>query len=163
MTTAICPGSFDPFTSGHLDIVTRASEIFDNVIVLVSKHPSKTPSFSLEERLDFINRSTTHLNNVTADFHEGLLVEYAQKRNARVIVKGLRAISDFEYEFQQALVNKKLMPQVETCFINTTADYMYLSSSIVKQLVELNREITDFVPDAIKEDIVRIMKEKRGL
>ncbi len=161
MTTAICPGSFDPFTSGHLDIVTRAAAIFDKVVVLILKHPSKKPTFDMQQRLVFIRRSTAHLKNVTADYYEGLLVDYAKSCDAKVIVKGLRAISDFEYEFQQALVNKKLMPETETFFITTGPEFMYLSSSIVKQLVDLNREITEFVPDEIKDDIVKIMKEKR--
>ncbi len=163
MVTAVCPGSFDPFTNGHLDIVTRAAEIFDNVIVLVLKHPSKAPMFSMEQRLDFVKRSTAHLKNVSADCHEGLMVDYAKKCDARVLIKGLRAISDFEYEFQMALVNKKLMPEAETFFITTNSEFMYLSSSIVKQLVDLERDVTDFVSKEIKEDIVRIMKEKREL
>ncbi len=163
MVTAICPGSFDPFTNGHLDIVTRAAEIFDNVVVVVLKHPSKAPMFSMEQRLQFVRRSTAHLKNVTADCHEGLMVDYAKSCDARVIVKGLRAISDFEYEFQMALVNKKLMPQAETFFITTNSEFMYLSSSIVKQLVDLDRDVTDFVSKEIKEDIIKIMKEKRAL
>ncbi len=153
MATAICPGSFDPFTNGHLD----------NVVVLVLRHPSKTPTFTMEQRLDFIKRSTVHLKNVTVDYHEGLLVDYAKSCNAKAIIKGLRAISDFEYEFQQALVNKKLMPEAETFFITTQAEFMYLSSSIVKQLVDLGREITDFVPETIKDDIIKIMRKKGEL
>ncbi len=161
MALAICPGSFDPFTSGHLDIVTRSAEIFDEVIVLILKHPEKNPCFTVEERMDFIRRSTEHLKNVSVDSHGGLLVEYADNHNAKVLVKGLRAMSDYEYEVQMALVNKKLMPSTETFFMTTRAEFMFLSSSIVRQLVDLDREITDFVPKEIEQDIIRIMREKR--
>ncbi len=160
MTLAICPGSFDPFTSGHLDIVKRSAEIFDEVVVLILKHPEKNPCFTVEERLEFIRQSTESLKNVRVDSHGGLLVEYAQKHDAKVIVKGLRAMSDYEYEFQMALVNKKLMPSAETFFMTTQAEFMYLSSSLVRQLVDLGREVTDLVPKEIEQDIVRIMREK---
>ncbi len=161
MALAICPGSFDPFTSGHLDIVKRSAEIFDEVVVLILKHPEKNPCFTVEERFDFIKRSVQHLPNVWVDSHDGLLVEYAADRGSKVLIKGLRAMSDYEYEFQMALVNKKLMPDTETFFMTTSAEFMFLSSSIVRQLVELGREITDFVPKQIEDDIIRIMRDKR--
>ena len=155
MKTAICPGSFDPVTYGHLDIIRRAAALFDRVIVVVMTNSSKQPLFTKEERLDLLRRTTAGLINVEVDSYGGLLAEYARLRRADVIVKGLRAMSDFEYEFQMALTNRKLNPEAETVFLTTTAEHMYLSSSLVKQVASLGGDINDFVPDCIREDILK--------
>ena len=153
MKLAICPGSFDPVTCGHLDIITRAAEMFDKVIVVVMVNNNKHPLFSQEERVDLLKRATAHLPNVEVDAFGGMLVEYARAKQATVIVKGLRAMSDFEYEFQMALTNRKLNPAVETVFLTTNAEYMYLSSSLVKQVASLGGDIREFVPECIINDI----------
>ena len=162
MKTVICPGSFDPVTNGHLDIIERSSVLFDKVIVVVMKNPAKTNfCFSYEERAELIRRCIGHLPNVEVDVYEGLLAEYAKQKNAIAVVKGLRAVSDFEYEFQQAQMNKKLNSELETVFINTRVENLYLSSSAVKQICELGGDISDFVPEIIRDDIVK--RIKRGV
>lgn len=155
MITAVCPGSFDPVTYGHLDIIRRAASMFDRVIVLVVTNLAKQPMFTKEERMDFLRRATSGLENVEVDSYGGLLADYAREHDARVIVKGLRALSDFEYEFQMALTNRRLNPEAETVFLTTTAENMYLSSSLVKQVATLGGEISDFVPACIVPDIRR--------
>lgn len=147
---AVCPGSFDPVTLGHLDIIGRASKLFDKVIVLVSTNLSKNPSFTLTERLLMIEKVTGQYGNVIIDIldHE-LLADYVRRVKANAIVKGLRAVSDFEYEFQMALANKKLYPEAETVFLTTAAENMYLSSSVVKQIASLGGDISSFVPPEI--------------
>ena len=157
MRRAVCPGSFDPITKGHLDIIRRAAALFDEVTVVVLVNPAKNCTFSLEQRMDFIRRVTAGIPNVKADCFSGLLVDYMDQHGAQAIVKGLRAVSDFEYEFQMSLTNKKLNPRVETLFLNTSQEYMFLSSSIVKQIAEFGGDISEFIPDEILEDI------KKGL
>ncbi len=153
MKTAICPGSFDPVTLGHLDIIERAAELFDEVIVLVMSNRSKANSlFSVDERIELIKR-TVKADNVKVDTYDGLLVDYAKQKNAIAIVKGLRAVSDFEYEFQQALTNKSLYPKVETVFLTTEGKNMFLSSSMVKEVCSLGGDISTFVPQEIINDI----------
>ena len=153
MKTAICPGSFDPVTLGHLDIIERAAELFDEVIVLVMSNRSKSGSlFTVEERIELINR-TIKGKNIKVDTYDGLLVDYAKQKNAVAIVKGLRAMSDFEYEFQQALTNKSLYPKVETVFLTTEGKNMFLSSSMVKEVCTLGGDISTFVPQEIINDI----------
>ena len=153
MKTAICPGSFDPVTLGHLDIIERAAELFDEVIVLVMSNRSKSSSlFTVEERIELINR-TIKGKNIKVDTYDGLLVDYAKRKNAVAIVKGLRAMSDFEYEFQQALTNKSLYPKVETVFLTTEGKNMFLSSSMVKEVCTLGGDISTFVPQEIINDI----------
>ena len=159
-SVAIYPGSFDPITLGHLDIIRRASAMFDKVIVVVMTNMSKSCSFNPEERCQMINKSLAGLENVTVDSYDGLLAEYAKMHSAKVIIKGLRAMSDFEYEFQMALTNKKLNPDVETLFLTTSPQYMYLSSSMVKQIAQLRGDITDFVPAAIHSDIMNRLTRK---
>lgn len=153
MKTAICPGSFDPVTVGHMDIVRRASKMFDRVIIAVMVNPSKRPSFTIEERIELLSRVMVDIPNVDIVGFDGLLAEYAREQNATAIVKGLRAVSDFEYEFQMALTNKKLNPELETVFLTTSAENMYLSSSIVKQVAQFNGDISAFVPPCILDDI----------
>lgn len=159
-TVAICPGSFDPITIGHLDIISRSAKMFGKVIVVVMSNVHKTSgSFSIEERVEMIRKSVEGLPNVEVDHYEGLLADYAAKKKASAIVKGLRAVTDFEYEFQMALTNKKLNPDVETVFLTTSAENMYLSSSMVKQIASMGGDISDFVPPAIHKDIIKRLKK----
>ena len=150
---AVCPGSFDPVTYGHRDIITRASKLFDKVIVLVSKNPGKHPSFSADERVEMIKAVTTNIDNIEIDTFDGLLADYVKQKGAVAIVKGLRAVSDFEYEFQMALANKKLYCEAETVFLTTSAENMYLSSSVVKQIASFGGDISHFVPSCILDVI----------
>ncbi|MBQ4568447.1 MAG: pantetheine-phosphate adenylyltransferase [Ruminococcus sp.] len=154
MKIAICPGSFDPVTLGHLDIISRASGLFDKVIVAVLCNMDKNPSFTVQERIEFLKEVTAQYPNVEIDSFSGLLVDYAKEKGAVAVVKGLRAVSDFEYEFQMSMINKKLYPQVETVYLNTSQDYMYLSSSVVKQIASFGGDISMFVPSAIHDKIV---------
>lgn len=158
--TAICPGSFDPVTDGHLDIIRRSSKLFDRVIVVVMSNYRKVNSatFSVEERMELLRRCTKNLPNVEVDCDFGLLAEYARKKNADVIVKGLRAVSDFEDEFQQALTNKKLNSTVETVFMAAGAENMFLSSSMIKQVCRLGGDISPFLPKEVCEEIIKRLK-----
>lgn len=162
MTIAVCPGSFDPVTFGHVDIFQRASKLFDKVIILVSVNLAKEASFSVEERMTMIKRVTNDLPNIEVDCDDGLLAEYVKRKNAKVIVKGLRAVSDFEYEFQMALANKRLYEEAETVFLTTSSENMFLSSSVIKQVASLGGDISPFVPAEILDDINKrlILKEK---
>ena len=154
MNLAICPGSFDPVTCGHLNIIARAAAMFDKVIVVVMVNNNKHPLFTQDERVELLRRATAGFPNVEVDAYSGMLAEYAREQQATVIVKGLRAMSDFEYEFQMALTNRKLNPTVETVFLTTNAEYMYLSSSLVKQVAALGGDIHEFVPACIVKDIL---------
>ena len=159
MTTAICPGSFDPVTLGHVDIIRRAAKMFDRVIVAVLTNPGKNPSFTTGERVDMLKIALKSLPNVEVECFNGLLADFARARNAAAIVKGLRAVTDFEYEFQMALTNKKLNPEVETVFLTTEAEYMYLSSSIVKQVASFGGDISEFVvPETLNKIKERLCK-----
>lgn len=160
MKRAIYPGSFDPATKGHLDILKRATKIFDEVIVVVMTNPKKknTHSFTVEERVEFLTRCTKGMDKVKVDSYGGLLAEYAKKVDAVAVVKGLRAVSDFEDEFQQSLTNKKLNPELETVFLSAEAENMFLSSSVVKQVCSLGGDVSDFVPKEICEDIINKLK-----
>lgn len=153
MRTVICPGSFDPVTLGHLDIITRAARTFDKVIVAVFVNKDKTPCFTLEERMKLLEKALDGFENVEVVACEGLLAEYAKERNATAVVKGLRAVSDFEYEFQMALTNKMLNPELETIFFTSRAENMYLSSSIVKSVASFGGNIRNFVPECIHDEI----------
>lgn len=155
MRIAVYPGSFDPVTNGHLDIMKRASKMFDKVIVLVSYNAKKQGgTFSPAERVDFIKRCV-NIPNVVVDSYQGLLADYVKISGASAIVKGLRAVSDFEVEFQQALINRQLAPDVDTVFLVSSLENMYLSSSAVKEICNLGGEITDFVPAEIANDIIK--------
>lgn len=159
MTTVVCPGSFDPVTFGHIDIFKRASKLFDKVIVLVSVNLYKQASFTVDERIRMLKTVTKNMPNVEIDSYDGLLADYLRMRDAIAIVKGLRAVSDFEYEFQMALANKKLYDDVETIFLTTTGENMFLSSSVVKQIASLGGDISAFVPNEILNDItIRLSK-----
>lgn len=152
---AVCPGSFDPITMGHLDIITRAAAMFDELIVVVMNNDKKHYTFSPAERKEMIEKSVGDLPNVQVDVYDGLLAEYAAQQNACAIIKGLRAMSDFEYEFQMALTNKKLNPNVETLFLTTSAQNMYLSSSMVKQIAGMGGDVSDFLPEVIHDDVLK--------
>ncbi|MCM1544428.1 MAG: pantetheine-phosphate adenylyltransferase [Ruminococcus sp.] len=159
---AICPGSFDPITNGHLDIIKRSAKLFDKVIVVVMSNYRKVNSsiFSVEERMEFIKRCTSGIDNVEVDSYMGLLAEYARIKNASAIVKGLRAVSDFEDEFQQALINNKLNSDVETVFMAANSENMFLSSSVVKQVCQLGGDVAQFLPHEISQDIINKLKIK---
>ncbi len=146
MRTAIYPGSFDPLTNGHLDVIQRATKLFDKVIVAVAKSESKQPLFDLEERVEMVAAAVRHLPDVEADSFDGLLVEYADSRGAQAVVRGLRAVSDFEFEFQLALMNRKLNERVETIFMMPKDTYTFLSSRIVKEIARLGGDVSSFVP-----------------
>lgn len=163
MRIGICPGSFDPVTKGHIDILERSSQVFDKVIAVVMINPTKTPTFTTEERVEFLRRVTKHLPNVEVDSYLGLVADYAKLKGSKTLIKGLRAVTDFEYEFQQALTNKKLNPELETLFMMTDQQYMYLSSTIVRQIAGFGGDIAQFVPREIKDDIMkRLMSEDKG-
>lgn len=153
MITGICPGSFDPITLGHLDIISRSSKIFDKIIVVVMINPKKKCMFSVEERVSFIERCVKDIPNVTVTYSGELLAELTKKIGNCVVIKGLRVISDFESEFQMALINRKLNPKLETVFLPTSEEYLYLSSSLVKEVGTLNGDISNFVPREVLEDI----------
>lgn len=161
MQIAIYPGSFDPITSGHLNIIKRAAKIFDKLIVCVMVNAGKNPMFSLEERVELIRRVTSGIENVEVDCSDELLADYAKKRGSCVIVKGLRAGSDFENEFQMALINHKINPDLDTMFLTAESQYMYLSSSTVKELGTYNVDLSEFLPVEIIPDFQNRIKEKR--
>ena len=161
MRIAICPGSFDPVTKGHLNIIERSAKLFDAVTVLVMVNPNKTPSFTAQERADFLRRVTGHIPNVKVDVYTGLLAEYAHNVGACTNIKGLRAVTDFEFEFQQALTNKSLCPQLETVFLTAKGENMFLSSSMVKEVCRLDGDISAFVPKEILDDIIARCKGER--
>ncbi len=160
MRIAICPGSFDPVTKGHVDILERSSKLFDKVIAVVMVNPNKTPTFTKDERVEFIKKATRHIPNIEVDSYLGLVADYAREKNAHTLIKGLRAVTDFEYEFQQALTNKKLNPELETLFMVTNQEYMYLSSTIVRQIAGFGGKIEQFVPKRIEEEVFRRFNEK---
>ncbi|MBQ7115357.1 MAG: pantetheine-phosphate adenylyltransferase [Clostridia bacterium] len=159
--TVVCPGSFDPLTIGHLDIITRSAKLFDKVIVVVMRNPNKdVGSFTTEERVDFIKRCTKDLPNVCVDSYAGLLADYVREKGASAVVKGLRAISDYDDEFRQALTNQKLNSEMETIFMVSNAEHMFLSSSVVKQVCRLGGDVSTFVPEEICDDIVNRLSRK---
>ena len=150
MNIAICPGSFDPVILGHIYILERSSKLFDKVIAVVMVNPTKNPTFSTEERVALLKKVTKHI-----------VADYAKEKGAKTLIKGLRAVSDFEYEFQQALANKKLNSELETMFMVTNQDYMYLSSTVVRQIASFGGDISQFVPERIKAEIEeRILPKK---
>ena len=159
MRTVIYPGSFDPFTNGHLDVVHRAAKLFDQVIVAVARNEAKGPLFSVDERLDLLRQSTMGLKNVTVDAFDGLLVEYVEKSGGQAIIRGLRAVSDFEFEFQLALMNRKLNERVETIFMMPKDTYTFLSSRIVKEIARLGGDVQTFVPP----QVVTALQRKLGV
>ena len=161
MNKAVYPGSFDPVTLGHLDIIRRTSEMFDRVIIGVLNNKSKSPLFSVEERVNMLKEVTANLPNVEVQSFEGLLIDFVRKNDARVIVRGLRAITDFEYELQMAQTNRVIAPEVDTIFLTTNLRYSYLSSSIVKEIAEFDGEISAFLHPAVAEKVREKLTARR--
>ncbi|MBQ3005015.1 MAG: pantetheine-phosphate adenylyltransferase [Clostridia bacterium] len=161
MKIAVCPGSFDPVTLGHLDVISRASKLFDKVIVVVMTNPSKNSStFTVEERVKLIEKCIPDMENVEVDSYSGLLAEYAKMKGAVAIVKGLRALSDFEYEFQQSLINRQLNPDMDTLFLSAKHENMFLSSSLVRNVCSLGGDISGMVPKEIEQEIINRINGK---
>ena len=156
MEAVLYPGSFDPITYGHLNIIERALDVFDQVTVLVAVNPLKQPLFSAEECVAIVGEATSHWSRVQVDHHEGLLVDYARAHDIRIAVRGLRAVTDFDSEFAMALTNRSLWPAFDTVFLMTRAEYMYLSSSVVRQVAQLGGDVSQFVPPCVE----RRLKEK---
>ncbi len=159
---AVYPGTFDPITSGHMDIIERSAALFDELIVAVSTNPAKDAWFELEERVEMAKEACRHLPNVTVESFNGLLVRFVKEKEAQVIVKGLRAVSDFDYEFQMAAMNRKLDPQIETVFLMTSLPYAYLSSSIVKEVASLDGCLDGLVPLEVARRLKEKVRERRG-
>ena len=155
MRTVIYPGSFDPLTNGHLDLIQRAAKLFDQVIVAVAKNDGKSPLFSLTQRLELVAHAIEHLPNVSADSFDGLLVDYVAQRDGQAVVRGLRAVSDFEFEFQLALMNRKLNERVETIFMMPKDTYTFLSSRIVKEIARLGGDVSAFVPPTVRAALIK--------
>lgn len=149
MITAVYPGSFDPCTNGHLDIIKRSAKLFDKVVVAVLVNSSKNPTFTVEERMELLSEAVSDFPNVEICSFSGLLVNFMKKINANIVIRGLRAVSDFEYEFQMALTNKALYPEAETFFLHTSQEYMFLSSSIVKEIAAYGGSLDGLVPDKL--------------
>src|SRR6266481_2050639 len=162
MRTVIYPGSFDPLTNGHLDVIQRASKLFDKVIVAIAKNESKRPLFTLDERLEMVANAVKSLPNVCADAFEGLLINYVEQRSGQAIIRGLRAVSDFEFEFQLALMNRKLDERIETIFMMPKDTYTFLSSRIVKEIARLGGDVSAFVPPQVCAALARKLSKRGG-
>ena len=162
MRTAIYPGTFDPITNGHLDIATRASNLFDQIIIAVSNNPHKSPLFTLDERMALVKETVKGLSNVTVDTFQGLLVIYARNKKASALIRGIRAVSDFEYEFQMALMNRKLNPKIETVYLMPSEEYTYLNSTIAKEVTLLGGDVRAFLPEAVHEALLKKMKNNEN-
>jgi pantetheine-phosphate adenylyltransferase len=161
MKIAVYPGSFDPVTLGHLNIIKRASRIFDKVYVCIMVNSDKRPMFSIEERVQMVQKVVNKYGNVEVESGSGLLVDYAKEKGASVIVKGLRAVSDFEWEFQMAAANKKLAPNIDTVFLMSSDKYTYLSSTIVKEMAKYKADLRKFVPRELIDDVINKTEENR--
>lgn len=158
MKTAVCPGSFDPVTNGHLDIITRAARTWDRLIVAVMENPRKSPLFSVEERVEMLRQATSHLPNVEVASGSGLLIDFARRHGAQAVVKGLRPIQDFEYEWQMGMVNMQLDGQLETYFLMSRKEYSYISSSIVRELAFYGGSLEGLVPAGVAERLIAKMR-----
>lgn len=160
MNAAIYPGTFDPLTFGHLDVMERAARIFDRVVVSVGMNAAKQPLFSVEERMELVRQVTGHIPNLEVDCFAGLLMEYCREKGIHAVIRGLRAFSDFEYEFQMALTNRKLAPEVETIFLMPKETHSYLSSSMVRGIAAMRGNIDDFVPAVVREALQKRVKPR---
>jgi pantetheine-phosphate adenylyltransferase len=160
MSTVIYPGSFDPLTCGHMDIIERSVRLFDRVTVAILTNPQKTPLFTAEERREIIQEIVTgRFQNVDIDIFNGLLVDYAKRKNAKAIIRGIRAVTDYEYEFQMALMNRRLEPQIETVFMMPAENFSFLSSSIVKEVARLGGSVTGLVPESVEQRLKERFKQ----
>jgi pantetheine-phosphate adenylyltransferase len=162
MRTAVYPGSFDPITNGHLDVIQRAAKLFDRVIVAVAKNESKNPFFSMSQRQDLCTQAVAHLPNVSVDAFTGLLVEYVERVQGDAVVRGLRAVSDFEFEFQLALMNRKLNERIETIFMMPKDTYTFISSRLVKEIARLGGDVSSFVPKVVQEALATRLNGKKS-
>lgn len=158
MRIAVCPGSFDPVTCGHLDIFERASKMFDLLIVAVFHNPNKKPLFTMEERVEMLQSAVSHIPNVKVDAFSGLLNDFVRRQNSSTIVRGLRALTDFEYEFQRALLIKKIDPGMETIFMMTSSEYSFVSSSGIKEVAKFGGSISGLVPDCVEKKIIERLR-----
>jgi pantetheine-phosphate adenylyltransferase len=159
MPIAIYPGTFDPVTFGHVDIAKRASQIFDNVIAVIADNPNKTCLFNVEERLDMVKKSLVTIKNVKVVKDSGLVIDCVTKYKASVIIRGLRALSDFDYEFQMAFTNRELNSRADTVFLMPSAEYTYLSSTMIRQIAQLNGDVSSFVPDCVEKKLRKKFKK----
>ncbi len=153
MKTAVYPGSFDPVTNGHIDVIKRALNIFDKIIVVVGDNPGKEPAFTTEERIEMLKESTKDLKNVEVDSFSGLLLDYVKNKGSNIIIRGLRAVSDFDFEFQRALMNRVVDNEIETVFIMTKEHYVYLNSSIIKEITMFGGKVNGLVPKIVEEKL----------
>ncbi|MCK4235174.1 pantetheine-phosphate adenylyltransferase [candidate division WOR-3 bacterium] len=160
MIKAVYPGTFDPLTKGHLDVINRARKLFSKITILVAHHNEKNPLFTVVERKKMLADSVKRMKNVNVDSYDGLLVDYAKKNNIRVVIRGLRAISDFEYEFQMALMNRKISPDVETVFLVPDESFTYLSSSLIKEIISVGGDISHFVPRVVNKYLKEKLKKE---
>jgi len=156
MRRAVYPGTFDPVTYGHLDVIKRGSKIFDELVVAVGHNPLKDPLFTINERMDMISKNTKNISNIKVDSFEGMLTDYTKEMQTNVILRGIRTVSDFEYEFQRALTNRVLKTDIETVFIMTSQEYSFLNSSLIKEAVSLGGDISKFVPS----DVEKLLQQK---
>ncbi len=159
MKIAVCPGSFDPVTNGHVDIFERASSMYDRLIIAVFRNPGKNPLFNMEDRVRLLKEATKHIPNVEIDSFSGLLTDFVLQKNSRIIVRGLRALSDFEYEFQRALLIKCVRPEIETVFMMTSSEYSFVSSSGIKELAQFGGDISKLVPPMLYDEITQRCRE----
>ena len=162
MRKAIYPGTFDPVTYGHLDVIRRGSKIFDELVVAVGHNPLKTPIFTIKERMDMISTNTREIKNTSVDCFEGMLTDYMKEKQTNVILRGIRTVSDFEYEFQRALTNRVLKADIETVFIMTSQEYSFLNSSLIKEAVSLGGDISMFVPSDVGKLLQRKLANKKS-
>lgn len=161
-SSAIYPGTFDPVTFGHLDLIKRATQIFENVIVAVANNAHKNPLFSLKERLAMVQQATKGIKGITVESFDGLVIEYARKKGIRVLIRGVRMISDFEYEFQMALTNRRLNQDIETVFLMPSEKYAFLSSKLLKEAASLGAELSSFVPAVVEERLKEKLKTREA-
>ena len=160
MTKAIYPGTFDPLTYGHLDLIEKGSKVFDELIVAIGENPFKTPLFTVAERKQMIQKHTQHLKNVKVDAFKGMLVDYVQGQHAKIILRGIRTVSDFEEEFQRALTNRVLRNDLETVFVMTSEQYSFLNSRLIKEAASLGGDVSKFVPPEVEKQLIAKLKKK---